>query len=225
MRVVYEDDSLCVIDKVSGVVVNDSQTAKDTIQRWFVNKYNIGGEGEFGQKQGIVHRLDKDTSGVMVMAKTSGAYEFLKQQFMERKVLKKYVTLVHGKLESEGTISVPIERNPVNKFKFCVGTDLSRMAISDWKVVKIFKDFTLVEVTPHTGRTHQIRVHMKHLGHPVVSDPIYGGKGFKNDLRLCPRLFLHAKYLEFTHPDSGSRVVYESELPNELAQVLVKLVD
>jgi len=221
-RIIFEDEWICVIDKPAGLVTNDSSTSRNTLQSWFAKKYGIEREEtEFGSKQGLVHRLDKDTSGVMVLAKTQSAYEILKKQFLERKVVKKYIALVHGRFnESEGSVALPIERNPKDKFKFAIGRDLSRMAITDWRVLEQRGDYTLVELTPHTGRTHQIRVHMKHLGHPVVADPIYGGKRYKVDIKWCPRLFLHAASLEFAHPQSRERVEFEAELPGELAKLV-----
>lgn len=216
-KVLFEDENLMVIDKPAGWVVNKAETTKDlTVQEWF----GLGsGEGEFYAKGGIVHRLDKDTSGVMVLAKTPEAYEKLKQQFLERKTTKKYIALVHGEFKDlEGVISTPIERFGT---KFYVGKDLSRMAITEWKVIKKIGENTLVELTPHTGRTHQLRVHMRHLGHPIVSDPLYGDrKTWKQDLKFCPRLFLHAKSLEFTHPTSGGKVTFEAELPVELSNLV-----
>lgn len=210
-----------VIDKPAGWVVNRAESVKEqTIQDWF----GIGqGQGEFYDKGGVVHRLDKDTSGVMVLAKTPEAYEKLKQQFLERKTVKKYAALVHGKFkENEGIINTPIER--IGK-KFYVGKDLSRTAVTEWKVLQVLsaqkQALSFLELTPHTGRTHQLRVHMRHLGHPIVSDPIYGDrKTWRKDLQLCPRLFLHAKSLEITHPLTGKRMVFESQLPEELEKVL-----
>ncbi|KKU29023.1 MAG: Pseudouridine synthase [Candidatus Amesbacteria bacterium GW2011_GWA1_47_20] len=231
-----------VIDKPAGWVVNRAQTVKEpTIQDWFSNKIlNLKSEIlnksevpnskskslefrdsslEFFEKGGIVHRLDKDTSGVMVLAKSSEAYEKLKQQFLQRQTVKKYVALVHGEFkEREGVVSTPLERRGM---KFFVGGDLSKTAITEWRVLHRVGPYTLVELTPHTGRTHQLRVHMRHLGHPIVSDPIYGDrKTWKKDLQICPRLFLHAKSLEITHPTTGERMTFTAELPEELEKVV-----
>lgn len=227
-RILFEDESLVVIDKPYGVVVNNAESVKfETIQSWFTKKYSIFStqysvDSEFLQKGGVVHRLDKDTSGVMVLAKTPEAYEKLKLQFLERKTVKKYIALVHGEFkENEGIINTPIER--IGK-KFYVGKDLSRTAVTEWKVLahKVSPcALSLMELTPHTGRTHQLRVHMRHLGHPIVSDPIYGDrKTWKKDLQLCPRLFLHAKSLEIAHPVTGERMVFEAQLPEELEKMV-----
>lgn len=222
-RIIFEDSSMLVIDKPAGMVVNDSASATGiTIQRWF----GIGGEGEFGKKGGIVHRLDKDTSGVMVLAKTEEAYEKLKKQFLERKTAKTYLALVHGKPgQSKGVVSMPIDRHPVIKTKFAISDNLSRTAITHWSVKQGWPDYSLLELRPMTGRTHQLRVHLLHLGHPIVSDPIYGfKKQLQEDLAWCPRLFLHAERLEFSHPGSGERLTFLSQLPSELEAVLRSLV-
>lgn len=228
-KIIFEDESLMVIDKPAGWVVNQAESVKEqTVQDWFTKKYLIFNiqysvDSEFLQKGGVVHRLDKDTSGVMVLAKTPEAYEKLKLQFLERKTVKKYIALVHGEFkEQEGIISTPLERKGA---KFFVGGDLSKTAITEWKVIKQYSIFdnqySMMELTPHTGRTHQLRVHMRHLGHPIVSDPIYGDrKTWKKDLQLCPRLFLHAKSLEIAHPVTGERMVFEAQLPEELEKMV-----
>jgi len=241
VKILFEDESICVIDKPYGVIVNNAESVKSvTIQTWFSEKYNIPpGDTEFLQKGGIVHRLDKDTSGVMVLVKNEESYEKLKAQFLERKTVKKYTALVHGGFrDPEGVISQPIIRHPKDRHRFTTekGGDLSRTAITHWKVIKQYSvptssrfassaQYSLLELVPHTGRTHQLRVHLQYMHHPIVSDPIYGfKKTWKEDLTWCPRLFLHAKYLEFTHPATDERVKFESELPNELEQVVASLV-
>lgn len=234
VKILFEDESICVIDKPYGVIVNNAESVKSvTIQTWFSEKYNIPpGDTEFLQKGGIVHRLDKDTSGVMVLAKNEGSYEKLKTQFLERKTVKKYTALVHGGFrDPEGVISQPIIRHPKDRHRFTTekGGDLSRTAITHWKVIDQYSmlnaQYSMLELVPHTGRTHQLRVHLQYMHHPIVSDPIYGfKKTWKEDLTWCPRLFLHAKYLEFTHPVSDERVKFESELPSELEQVVASLV-
>ncbi len=233
IKVIYEDGSLMMIDKPAGWVVNRAESVKEeTIQDWFENKCSrfkvdqkialreqCSIKSEFYDKGGVVHRLDKDTSGVMVLAKTPEAYEKLKLQFLERKTVKKYVALVHGEFkEQEGVVSTPIERRGM---KFFVGGDLSKTAVTEWRALHRVGPYTLVELTPHTGRTHQLRVHMRHLGHPIVSDSIYGNrKTWKKDLQFCPRLFLHAKSLEITHPVTGEKMAFEVQLPKELEKVL-----
>lgn len=230
IRIIYKDNDICVISKPSGVITNNAETSgENTVQNWLTSEFKldlVGKAGEFYEKGGIVHRLDKDTSGVMVLALNESAYEGLKKQFMERTAKKTYLALAHGKMKEEsGLISLPIERHSKNKHKFGIGTDLSRMAITEWKLLKQWKDYFLVEMYPHTGRTHQLRVHLKHFNHPIVSDPIYGGKSYKEDVKWCSRLFLHAKKLIISHPITGEKMEFVDELPQELNEVLLKLVD
>lgn len=235
-KVIFEDESVLVVDKPSGMVVNEAQSTKElTVQRWFGERIKIQDKDtgfkdtEFYQKGGVVHRLDKDTSGVMVLAKSPEAYEKLKLQFLERKTVKKYSALIHQTFtDKQGEIQQPVERHPVDRKKFGIGKDLSRMAITEWKVVKEYTrgtdKFSFMDLLPHTGRTHQLRVHMQYMHHPIVGDPLYGyKKTWREDLEWCPRLFLHARYLEFVHPVTGKAVNFEAPLPEELQVVLGKL--
>lgn len=226
-EILHEDDALVVINKPSGMVSNKAQTIQaETVQDWFAPQIKTTGESEFYQKGGLVHRLDKDTSGVMVLARTEEAYNKLKQQFLERKTVKIYEALVHGEFDKDsGLITAPIERHPKDRHKFTVGGDLARSSITEWEVITRFKGFTLLQLTPHTGRTHQLRVHLQYIHHPIVSDPIYGfAKRVDDDLAICPRLLLHAKYLEFTHPTTNAKVHFEATLPSELESVLKSLL-
>jgi 23S rRNA pseudouridine1911/1915/1917 synthase len=230
-KIIFEDEWIVVVDKPAGMVVNNSQTNKEiTVQDWFANKYDLDfsmyKNTEFGQKGGVVHRLDKETSGLLVLAKTPEAYEKLKLQFLERKTVKKYKALVHGIISpEEGIISLPIERHPKAWGKFTIGKDLSRTAITEWSLIEKYKDYSLLDLRPMTGRTHQIRVHLKYLGHPIVSDPLYvGDKVIKTDLGMCPRMFLHAYSLQLKHPVSGEEIKWEIKLPVDLEQTLQKLV-
>lgn len=232
LPVIFEDDYLIVVDKPSGVVVNRADSAKEETVQDFAEKRVQKSESdeEFNSRGGIVHRLDKDTSGVLVIAKTSDAFQKLKNQFKSRTTTKKYLALVHGKVEpSQGVIDAPIERSPFNRMQFGVFPG-GREAQTKYKTVGVYElsgedkgqnIVTLVELEPKTGRTHQIRVHMKYIGHPLVSDPIYGGrKQGKKDLSWCPRLFLHAKELTVAHPGSGEEMMFEAELPDELKKAL-----
>lgn len=231
--ILFDDDNLTVIGKPSGVVVNRAESVTtETIQDWFLGRNpeisQFARASEFVEKGGVVHRIDKDTSGILVLAKTEESYEFLKKQFLERTTTKEYVTLVHGKLKNtEGVISLPIERHSKNKHKFAVGTDPSRMAITEYTVKQTYskhgETYSFVQLGLHTGRTHQIRVHMKHLGHPLVSDPIYGGKTYKKDVTWCPRLFLHAQKLGIIHPKTLLQMEFSLVLPVDLQAVLDSL--
>lgn len=224
-RVLFEDEWVCVIDKPAGMVVNEAESTagRATVQAWHWARLDRpAGEGEFFEKGGVVHRLDKDTSGVMVLAKTAEAYEKLKRQFLERKVIKKYMALARGMFnEKEGVISAVVERHPVNKQKWYVPEEANpaRMAVTEWKAVREWPErrLTLLELTPHTGRTHQLRVHLKHLSRPIAGDPIYGGR---KQYREYPRLWLHARSLEFMHPQTGEKRKFEAEVPEELERTL-----
>lgn len=229
-KIIFEDDYILVVNKPSGLVVNRAETVrKKTLQDWAEEK--IKG---FIKRSGIVHRLDKDTSGVMVIAKTPQAFVDLQKQFKERKVVKKYLALVHGKVEPKrGDIKMPLGRKLKERKKFSVRLG-GRKAVTFYQVknyfnlsylardrvsnrIKIEGWVSLLEVQPKTGRTHQIRVHLAHIGHPIVSDPIYlGRKRLKEDKKWCPRLFLHAAYLGFCHPETKKRMGFEAKLPQEL---------
>jgi 23S rRNA pseudouridine1911/1915/1917 synthase len=247
-RIVFEDEWLVVVDKPAGMVTNNAQTAGGlTVQSWFESKIlNSKSEVpnktlelrnsnlEFYEKGGVVHRLDKDTSGLVVLAKTPAAYANLKEQFLTRKTKKTYLALVHGKIEpGAGIISLPIARHPKAWGKFAVGNDPAKTAITEWQRIKIYdlrfmnktEKLSFLELRPLTGRTHQLRVHLHHLGHPVVADPMYlGSRLLASDVAWCPRLFLHAAGLEFRHPAGGEKREFKSELPADLAQVMEKLV-
>jgi 23S rRNA pseudouridine1911/1915/1917 synthase len=235
-RIIFEDEWLVVIDKPAGMVTNRSKTTRgETVQEWFESKLQSdkGTElqsSEFTDKGGVVHRLDKETSGVLVLAKTPQVYENLKSQFLERKVTKVYIALVHGQMpQEEGIISTPITRNPKIYGKFMVGGELSRTAVTNWKVLKEYTvlnaQYSLLEVTPLTGRTHQIRVHLTHLGHPIAGDSLYGmRKQITEERKWCPRLFLHATSLTFSHPVTLQKMKVVSPIPSQLDQVLGTLV-
>lgn len=231
-KIIFEDDYILVVNKPSGLVVNRAETVrKKTLQDWAEEK--IKG---FIKRSGIVHRLDKDTSGVMVIAKTPQAFVDLQKQFKERKVVKKYLALVHGKVEPRrGDIKMPLGRKLSDRKKFTVRLR-GKQGVTYYQVIdylnlfylicdrvldkkKIGQNkqewFSLLEVQPKTGRTHQIRVHLAHIGHPIVSDPIYlGRKRLKEDKKWCPRLFLHAAYLGFYHPKTKKRMGFEAKLPS-----------
>ena len=225
-KFIFEDENFLVIDKPYGITVNNAETNSNqkTIQKWIDTRQNKGRtlvSTEFYEKSGIVHRLDKDTSGVLVIAKTESAYLNLKSQFQSRLAGKKYLALVHGIVDpAAGTINAPIERNPFNRMKFGIFPG-GREAETRYKILTALKTFTLLEITPKTGRTHQIRVHMKYINHPIVSDPIYGGrKQNREDLKFCPRLFLHAQSLTIKHPITNELLTFTSPLPEELQKVL-----
>ena len=241
-KIIFEDDFVLVVEKPAGLVVNRADSVRtQTLQDWMERRLPAASsqqpenDKEFLNRSGLVHRLDKKTSGLMVLAKTAQAFETLQAQFKQRTVIKKYLTLVHGKVVPlEGNIKGPIKRNPANPFRFAVIIG-GRPAETNYKILDYYENskekdpgrkyYSLVEIGLKTGRTHQIRVHFSHLKYPVVADDIYcGRKTFRRDLQWCSRLFLHAFYLEFTHPESGTRIKFKSELPKDLIEALSKLL-
>lgn len=232
-KIVSEDSDILVIDKPAGMVVNKADTTdkEKTLQAWVekrilpISTNTTNTTNDFYKRAGIVHRLDKETSGLLVIAKTSEAFENLQAQFKNREVEKKYLALVHGKVSpAEGEINAPVGRLPWNRERFGVLPG-GREALTKYRAIKNYAllptAYTLLELTPLTGRTHQIRVHLKYLGHPIVGDPFYGGrKAAREDRKFCPRVFLHASFLKLSHPESGEELKFESPLPEELNKVL-----
>ena len=229
-KTVAEDKDFLIIDKPPGWITNEATTTKSqpVIQTYLKENfdYPIAKDWEF--RSGIVHRLDKETSGVLLVAKTRDAFIRLQSEFKERRVEKTYIALVHGKLEEKvGEIDAPVGRLPWRRDRFGVLAG-GREARTDYKVLRVFKDkeqeYSLLELKPKTGRTHQIRIHLKHLGHPVVGDEFYAGrKTARRDRLWSPRLFLHAAGISFIHPASGETVNYQTELPPDLTGALATL--
>ena len=224
--IIFEDESILVLNKPSGWITNDASTTttQPVLQTWLREnlKYPLIGDRE--RRDGIVHRLDKETSGLLIIAKTISAFENLQSQFKERKVKKTYIALTHGEIElKEGEIVASVGRLPWRRERFGVLPG-GREAITKYKVISyhsLITDhgslFTLVELYPKTGRTHQIRIHLKFIGHPIVGDYFYAGRKTAREDRLwCPRLFLHASKISFFHPETGKELTFESELPKDL---------
>jgi len=221
-EIIFQDEDLMVVVKPSGMITTNALTAKNqpTLQVWlFGLDYPLA--KNFETRSGIVHRLDKETSGLVIVAKKTEIFTSLQALFKTRQVQKTYLALTHGIIEPpSGIIEAPVGRLPWNRERFGVLAG-GREASTKYKVLsKYQKDkekFTLVELKPKTGRTHQIRIHLKHLGNPVVSDTFYAGrKTSRNDRIWCPRLFLHAYKIEFDHPATNKRLSLEAELPHEL---------
>jgi len=219
LNIIFEDDWIIVLNKPAGLVVhpgsgNKNGTLVNALLYYADRLADTGDE----LRPGIVHRLDKDTSGVIVIAKNERALRSLAKQFQKRAITKKYIAVVKGVISHDsGVVDAPIARHKIDRHKMDVvdDEDEGRNARTVYRVVKRFSDCTLVEVHPETGRTHQIRVHMKHIGHPVLGDAVYGGKS--PDI---PRQALHAETLGFTHPDSGKYVEFHAPVPDDIMKVI-----
>jgi 23S rRNA pseudouridine1911/1915/1917 synthase len=226
-KIIYQDKSLFVVDKPSGWITNeaDTTTNQPVLQTWMLTNFKYPISNDQLLRSGIVHRLDKETSGILIVAKTKESFEKLQAEFKSREVEKTYIALVHGKLEPEtGEIKAPVGRLPWRRDRFGVLPG-GREATTLYKVIKFYPGnnggHTLVEFKPKTGRTHQIRIHAKHIGHAIVGDEFYAGrKTARNDRRWCPRLFLHAASIKFIHPETKKTIEFKSALPEDLQNVL-----
>ncbi len=231
MEIIYEDEQILVLNKPAGVVVNRSETVRgETIQDWLV-KY-LGKERMQGKlmksRNGLAHRLDKETSGCLLIGKSEEVLERLLAAFKGREVEKEYLALVHGLVEvGEGGMSLPIERDRRDREKRRVGYQ-GKKAETWWKVEEYFEKneekLTLLRIWPKTGRTHQIRVHLAHIGHPIFSDSMYLAKKKREaDREKLARHFLHACKLTFNHPVENRKVEVEAPLGEELEFLLTEL--
>ena len=218
VRVLYEDDCVIVVDKPAGMVVhpgagNNKSTLVNALLYHCRNLPDTGDE----LRPGIVHRLDRDTSGVLVAAKNDRALRSLSKQFQKRTVKKRYIALVSGRVVFDnGVVDIPIARHAVTRQKMDVAAGKGRSARTVYHVVRRFHDFTLLRLEPETGRTHQIRVHMRHIGHPVLGDRIYGKAGGMD------RQALHAEMIGFSHPDTGEYMEFYSPVPDDIMEVIRK---
>ena len=233
--IVYEDDCLIVVDKPPGLVVHPAPGhPKGTLVHGLLQHCgDLGGIGGT-LRPGIVHRLDKDTSGLMVVAKSQAAHENLAGQFKAGQVKKSYIALVHGLMKGErGEIDLPLSRHPKKRKEMSVALSGGRRALTLWEKVEAFQGlFSLLSIRLKTGRTHQIRVHLSHIGHPVVGDAIYGyGRRWwkryplytNGSFPLVERQMLHSKRLGFFHPVSNAYVEFQSGLPDDVVQLLEAL--
>lgn len=219
LDIVYEDDDVIVINKPQGMVVHPAPGHDDhTLVNALLYHCPLSTiNGTF--RPGIVHRIDKDTSGLLMVAKNDKAHRFLAEQLKDKTNIREYVALVHGRIaEDEGTINAPIGRSLKDRKKQAVVKD-GRNAVTHFEVLKRYRDYTLVKCILETGRTHQIRVHMKYIGHPLVGDPLYGPKKtIKGNGQ-----FLHAGKLGFVHPTTGKLLIFEAPLPKIFQECLEKL--
>jgi 23S rRNA pseudouridine1911/1915/1917 synthase len=245
IKILYEDDDLAVVDKPAGVTVNRAETTKGelTVQDWASERFKIrdlglkntkkfGEEGwdpqlDFYSRGGVVHRLDKETSGVLILAKKPEAFVNLQKQFHDRTVKKTYQAFAHGVINpAKSEINVPVGRLPWNRNRFGILPG-GRESKTLYTVLKTYEDpktkekLSLVELYPQSGRTHQIRVHLKYINHPIFSDFLYAGrKTARKDRQLLERVFLHAASITFTQPTTGKPLTLESPLPAELQNAL-----
>jgi 23S rRNA pseudouridine1911/1915/1917 synthase len=231
LTIVFEDQDIVVVDKPAGMVVHpaaghDSGTLVNALLHHVEDLSGIGGE----QRPGIVHRLDKGTSGLMVVAKHDAAHQELARQFQEREVEKEYIALIWGVVAAGRRIEDPIGRDPANRQRMSTRARRARTAVTRIAWAEHFPGVALLGVAIATGRTHQIRVHLSSIGHPIVGDATYGGvhRRVPSQLRAVKALerpFLHAARLAFRHPGDGHVLAFESELPADLARVLAQLRD
>jgi 23S rRNA pseudouridine1911/1915/1917 synthase len=234
LKILYEDPSIIVIDKPAGMVVhpaagNPSGTLVNALLYHCKDLAGINGV----LRPGIVHRLDKDTSGAMVVAKDDEAYHHLTRQFKNRTVKKVYLAIAYGTFNrDEGVIDAQIGRHPSERKRMSTRVRRGRPALTAWRVRERFNTFALLEIYPQTGRTHQIRVHLSSVGHPLLGDPLYGKKGrahsFQDPLlrtwiEKMERQALHAHRLGFVHPRSGEDVEFTSPIPQDMEEVLAAL--
>lgn len=220
LDIVYEDDDVMVVNKPNGLVVhpapgNYSNTLVNGLVYHSKNLSNINGEF----RPGIVHRIDAYTTGLLMIAKNDKAHLSLAKQLEEKTTTRKYIALVWGVIkEDSGTIDAPIGRDKNDRKKMCVTDINSKNAVTDFKVLERYKNATLIELSLKTGRTHQIRVHMNYIGHPVVNDPVYGKRKLIDESGQC----LHAKTLGFIHPTLNKYMEFDSELPDCFINILNK---
>jgi len=228
-RIIYEDDFLLAIDKPPGWVVNRAESAHGPVlQDWIEENFEFETAKNSRLRSGIIHRLDKETSGVLLVSKTIESFGKLQLLFKKREIEKSYMALVHGLVElKSGQISAPIGRLPWNRERFGILPN-GRKALTLYNVDSYYKRgeqvLSLMNIYPKTGRTHQIRVHLKSIQHPIVSDFLYAGrKTAREDRVWCPRLFLHANSIRFENPMTGKTLTVFSPLPSDLASALATL--
>ncbi len=225
LKILYEDADVIVVDKPAGMVVHAgaghaSGTLVNALLHHFGALSGVGGD----LRPGIVHRLDRDTSGVLIVARTNKAHQSLADQFRDRQVEKTYLALVHGRMrQPQGRIDTPVARDPVRRTRMTTKLSSGRPASTEYRVLEQLQNFSFLEVHIGTGRTHQIRVHLASIHHPVVGDRLYGAPAKIPDLSPLGRFFLHARRVRFTSPSSGEPITVESPLAPELIAFLESL--
>jgi 23S rRNA pseudouridine1911/1915/1917 synthase len=233
LAVLYNDEDLLVVEKPAGMVVHPGAGIRHgTLANALLYLLGSTISNSDSLRPGIVHRLDKGTSGLLVIAKNELSHRMLAQKFKSREVEKIYLSMVYGTpRQVEGRIDAPIGRDPINRTRMSLRSPRPRTALTDYLILEAWGDFSLLQVRIHTGRTHQIRVHLASIGHPVVGDTVYGARRFKITASLAKRsaieklnrLFLHAARLSFSHPRTGQSMTFESPLPPELEALRIIL--
>ncbi|MCX7988259.1 MAG: RluA family pseudouridine synthase [Thermodesulfovibrio sp.] len=224
LKILYEDEFLTVISKPPGIVVypcvgHTNGTVMNAVAHHFKKLANVGGP----LRPGVVHRLDKDTSGAMIIALDDEAYYKLIEMFKKRQIKKEYLAIVYGKIKDSGKITSAIGRSIHDRKKMSTKAKVSKEAITEWTVLKRFNSYSLIKVNIITGRTHQIRVHFSSIGHPILGDQIYGKKIYlelKNGKINISRQMLHAHKLEFTHPIKNIPLIIEAPIPEDMEKII-----
>jgi 23S rRNA pseudouridine1911/1915/1917 synthase len=228
LSVLYEDEDLLAIDKPAGMVVHPAPGARGgTVVNALAHRLGtLAGVGDPG-RPGIVHRLDRETSGVLLVARRAAALEYLARQFRDRTIQKRYLAVVRGRLEpASGMIDRPVGRHPRERQRMSVRSRRGRPALSRWTVLERFREATLIRLVPTTGRTHQLRVHLASLGHPILGDPVYGarrGGRVQVSGAVIRRQALHAEEIRFRHPTRGTEMAVRAPLPSDLQHLLAAL--
>src|SRR5712671_3704730 len=231
LELLLVDDDFVIVNKPAGMVVHASAGhARGTLVNALLHRLGKPSDAGGALRPGIVHRLDKETSGALVVARSDKAHEHIAEQFRTRNVRKIYLALVHGKMPRDsGTITLPISRDPRRRTRMTARESKGRHARTDWRVVARLDRCTLVEAALHTGRTHQIRAHFAAIGHPVVGDTLYGAsRGLRAGTRILPLLernFLHASRIGFSHPSTGAWVEVHAPLPKDLRLYFEQIAD
>ncbi|HOZ53866.1 MAG TPA: RluA family pseudouridine synthase [Bacilli bacterium] len=217
LDIIYEDNDVIVVNKPSGMVVHPAAgNYSNTLVNALLYHTNSLSDINGNIRPGIIHRIDKDTSGLLLVAKNNNAHKLLAKELEERKIKRVYVALVDGIINNDsGTIDAPIGRSKVNRKKMEVTADNSKEAVTHFKVLKRLNGVTLIECTLDTGRTHQIRAHMKYIGYPIVNDPVYNNKKATSFGQM-----LHAKRISFVHPITNKLMEFECDIPNEFKEIL-----
>lgn len=218
LDILYEDDDIIVVNKKSGMVVHPgSGNYSGTLVNALMAHTEDLSDEEGTERCGIVHRIDKDTSGILLIAKTNEAHRILSLGFKNKTIKRKYIALVHGVIENnKGKINAPIARSKTDRKKMCVSDVNAKNAVTNFTVLERYKKATLIELVLETGRTHQIRVHMEYIGHPIVNDPVYGRRKIINDYGQM----LHAEYLAFNHPRTGEWMEFQVKPEKEFYEIL-----